>query len=177
MLILSQYLLFTVGHGRTVSGHTHLSVGTDVLLRNISHNNLMCCLGKWLDNSTELSSSLTFLPARITVLNLAQTLLGEDDELALVLLKPGNIPVERISALVGPTVVNGNSNSPCVLCGQAGSLQFLKGETLSKPDLSRIALGRAMNSRAKEFERAGSDGSGLVGTRKTTRLLLASLVQ
>ena len=154
----------------------HLSVGTDLLLRHTLHNNLMrrCLQGQ--DNSTELSGSLAFFLARISILNLAQTLLGEDDELALVFFETGDVASERFVASVGTAVIDGNSDSSCVLCGQASSLQFLEGESLAETDLGGVTLGGAVNGRTEEFQGTGSDGGGFGGTSEAARLLLAGLV-
>ena len=154
----------------------HLSVSTDVLLRHTLHNNLMRWCLKRQDNSTELSGGLAFLRARISVLYLAQTLLGEDDELALVFFEAGNVASERLIASVGAAVIDGDSDGSCVLCGQAGGLQFLKGESLAKTDLSGVTLGGAVDGGTEEFQGTGGDGGGFGGTSETTRLLLAGLI-
>jgi hypothetical protein len=158
-------------------GNTHLSEGTDLLGWNILHNNFTGGGSKRKNGSLKLSGSLAFLSTGVSVLNLAQTLLGEDNELALVFLKTGNIGSKRLSTLVGTTVVNGDTNGSGISGSQAGSLQFLKGESLSETDLGGVTLGGAVDSGAEQLKRSGGDGSGLGGTRKTTGLLLGGLVQ
>ena len=177
-------LLLTVGNRGSVSsnpgllpGNTKLSESTDLLRWNISNHNFTGGGSKRKDSSLELSGSLAFLGTGVTILDLTQTLLGEDDELALVFLKTGNIGGKRLGALVGTTVVDGNTNSSGISGSQTGSLQFLKGESPSETDLGGVTLGGAMNSGAEQLKRSGGDGSGLGGTCKTTGLLLGGLVQ
>mmetsp|Transcript_9269 Transcript_9269/g.25071 ORF Transcript_9269/g.25071 Transcript_9269/m.25071 type:complete len:246 (+) Transcript_9269:1127-1864(+) len=166
-------LLLAVGDGCTVSsdlgllaGHTHCREGLAVLHLVRDINQLWSRLGvvNWLDGALQLCD----------VCGLA---LLQDDQVAQVRLKSGNVQVEGFLGLVVSAVVDGNSDSAGVSGADSGTLELLKGEATSETDLGGVFLGWAVHDRSELVEWGWCDGGGPGSTRQSAALLLACLVE
>lgn len=154
-------------HSRFFAGHTHGSVGLESLefLCKILHLNGWLAVVNGLDGTLELRLCTG-------VISLLQ-----DNQVGHVRLKAFRVELKRLVGLVLSAVIDGDANGPSILGVKAGSLKFLQRKALTETCLGGILLCRTMNNGTQLLHRSRSNGSSLLGSGQSTRLLAGRLVQ
>ena len=102
---------------------------------------------------------------------------GEDDELALVGVKSGDVHFELLDAGAGSSVINGDSDSSGPGGGEFGTLKFSEGETTSVADLSGVLAGGLGNDGTESLSGSGEDTGSLSNSILVSLDLLSRLVE
>lgn len=102
---------------------------------------------------------------------------GEDDELALVGVQSGNVHLQLLLGGAGAAVINGDSNSACNLCVQAGASEFSERETAAVANLASVLTSGLGNDGTKSFSGSGEDASCLSDSILVSLDLLRRLVE
>jgi hypothetical protein len=163
--------------GVSLGGSGHSEGSVCVLLLGLGRDGSGLGLGSLLDNGEgsrggeDLDGGLGLVG--LTLLELS----GEDNQLGLVLLESQNVGLKTLNGSVLSSVVNGNTNGSSVVSGDTGSLELLKRETSASSDLSVVSDSGGSDNRSEKIQRSGSDSSGLLGSCKSSRRLLAGLVK
>ena len=102
---------------------------------------------------------------------------GEDDELALVGVKSGDVHFKLLNAGGGSSVINGDSDSSGPGGGEFGTLKFSEGETTSVADLSGVLAGGLGNDGTESLSGSGEDTGSLSNSILVSLDLLSRLVE
>lgn len=102
---------------------------------------------------------------------------GEDDELALVGVKSGDVHLELLDAGAGSSVINGDSDSSGPGGGEFGTLKFSEGETTSVANLSGVLAGGLGNNGTESLSGSGEDTGSLSNSILVSLDLLSRLVE
>lgn len=102
---------------------------------------------------------------------------GEDDELALVGVKSGDVQLELLLTGGGSSVINGDSNGLGEGGGETGSLEFNESETSSVADLTGVLAGGLGNDRTESLGGSGEDASSFSNSILVSLDLLSRLVE
>ncbi|GMR51734.1 hypothetical protein PMAYCL1PPCAC_21929, partial [Pristionchus mayeri] len=134
-------------------------------------------LGEGKDGSAELGGDLELFGGAVSLLGGGE-LLGEEDELGLVSLQALDVGLKRLEGLVGPAVIDRDSDSAGLGLVDAGLLELVKGESTSEADTSVVALGNATDSGPEETgDGTRSNPRCLSNTGQTSALLAGRLVE
>jgi len=89
----------------------------------------------------------------------------EQEQFGLVGLEAVDVGVQRLSASVLATVVDGDADGQGLLAGNAGSFELIESETSSQADLVVVTLGRGVHDGAQQTGgRAREALLGLLGS-------------
>mmetsp|Transcript_22061 Transcript_22061/g.39557 ORF Transcript_22061/g.39557 Transcript_22061/m.39557 type:complete len:215 (+) Transcript_22061:514-1158(+) len=101
----------------------------------------------------------------------------EDNEACLVVLQAGDVGLLGCHAAVATAGIDSDSYGLGILAADACGRELLQSEATAHAHLAVVADGGAAHDWAQLVHRAGCDGGGLGGTRKTAALLLGWLVE
>jgi hypothetical protein len=102
---------------------------------------------------------------------------GEDDKLALVGVKSGDVQLELLFAGGGSSVINGDSNGSGEGGGEAGSLEFNESETSSVANLTGILAGGLGDDGTERLGGSGEDACSFSNSILVSLDLLSRLVE
>jgi len=186
LVVVIVVLLLFVVLGKTLlaletlnsDGHLQLLDGAVVLhlISNLHKLLLLLRLGNRENLAEVLSGVLGLLDAGVTLLDLA-ALAREDDETGLVLLEALSVKLKGLDALVAAAGVNSNTDGESLLAADASLLKLSKSEATASAKLHVVTLGRAVNGRSQQVDRARGNLLSLSLAGKTTAELLRRLVE
>lgn len=102
---------------------------------------------------------------------------GEDDELALVGVKSGDVHLELLFAGASSSVINGDSDSSGPCGGKLGTLKFSEGEATSVAHLAGVLAGGLGDDGTKSLSGSGEDTGSLSNSILVSLDLLSRLVE
>ena len=106
---------------------------------------------------------LELLSCRVVDLTLLGLVLasGEQNQLALVGAKSGNVQLELLLTGAGSSVINGDSNASCESGGKTGVFELDEGEASAVAHLASISASSLGDNRTQLFSWSGEDTSCL----------------
>ena len=102
---------------------------------------------------------------------------GEEDKLALVGVKSGDVQLELLLAGAGSSVINGDSDSLGKGGGELGTLEFSEGEAAAVAHLTGVLAGGLGDNRTECLGGSGEDAGSLSNSILVSLDLLSRLVE
>ena len=122
---------------------------------------------------------LELLSCRVVDLALLRLVLasGEQNQLALIGVKSGDVQLELLLAGAGSSVINGDSDSLGKGGGELGTLEFSEGEAAAVAHLTGVLAGGLGDNRTECLGGSGEDAGSLSNSILVSLDLLCRLVE
>ena len=104
-------------------------------------------------------------------------ILGQDNQFLKISFETVHISLKRFGGLIGPSVVNADSDSFSEVLIEASLFDFFQGETSAETGPSVVSLSRTSDGGSQVLKRTRSDGLGLLSTVIESPSLSAGLIE
>ena len=177
--LLASALVAAVG-AHSSEGAEHFAIS--VFVGNLGELDGVSGSGYWQSLAGYLVGSggrLELLSCRVVDLALLRLVLasGEQNQLALIGVKSGDVQLELLLTGAGSSVINGDSNASCESGGKTGVFELGKGEASAVAYFASISASSLGDNRTQLFSWSGEDTCCLGNSILVSSELLGRLIE